>query len=147
MMGRRDNGSKLFLTELMISIFFFAIIAAVCTQIFSDARIMSRKSKELAGGVNAAANVAESFEGWDGDSAKWQAIFPDGVWADSHIWYQAYDSDWQPVNKAGDYVVIMTIGSENSGAGIVRTAKITAQPYDEESDAVIYELDVARALR
>jgi hypothetical protein len=124
----------------MISIFFFAIIAAVCTQIFSDARIMSQNSKELAGGVNAAANVAESFLAWDGDNAEWQQIFSDGVWADSHIWYQAYDEDWQPVDNAGVYVVIMTLSSDDK----VRNAKITVQPYDEETDTVIYELDVAR---
>jgi predicted small secreted protein len=127
----------------MLSIFFFAVIAAVCTQIFSSARLMSRKSEELAGSVNAAANVAEYFGAWDGSHESWKEMFPDGVWEENNIWYQAYDEDWQQVDKGGEYVVVMR--TERSGDMI--NATITAQPYGDDVTEVIYELDVAHCLQ
>jgi hypothetical protein len=143
MKGRTNNNSKLFLTELMISIFFFAVIAAVCTQIFSEAHTMSRQAGELTGGVNAAANVAEYFEVWDGTESSWQTAFPEGVWAEQEIWYQAYDDQWQPVAAAGTYVTVMQVKVSDGMA----QAQITVKPYDEATDAqVIYELDVERLM-
>lgn len=143
MKGRRNNNSKLFLTELMISIFFFAVIAAICTQIFSEAHMMSKQARELTGGVNAAANVAECFEVWDGTEQSWQAVFPKGVWAEQEIWYQAYDEQWQPVDTTGAYVTVMQI---NVSDGMAQ-AQITVKPYDEAADAqIIYELDIERML-
>jgi allantoicase len=124
----------------MISIFFFAVIAAVCTQIFSSARIMSRQSRELTGAVNATSNVAEYFRSWDGTTESWDAVFPEGIWAESNVWYQAYDDDWNPVEQSGTYVVILRM---NSADGLV-TADITAQPYEEDTTEEIYTLEVAK---
>ena len=65
MRQREHNGAKLFLTELMISIFFFAVIAAICVQLFSEANAMSVQSEELVHSVNLASNVAEYYTVWD----------------------------------------------------------------------------------
>jgi hypothetical protein len=143
MKGRRNNGSMLFLTELMFSIFFFAVIAAVCIRIFSGARVLTRESRELTGSVNATANVAEVLGTWDGEEESWEKLFPDGVWTASDTWYQNYDSQWQSVASEGDYVVVMKLDRD----GEMIRATITAKSSGQEEAESIYELEVSHCLR
>lgn len=60
-MKSRNNGSRIFLTELMFSILFFIVIVAVCLQCFASSVVMSRESKELSKATSIAANAAEVF--------------------------------------------------------------------------------------
>lgn len=61
MYEKKNNGSRLFLTELMFSILFFILIVTVCSQLIVKAHVVSLQSSELTGAVNACENVAEKF--------------------------------------------------------------------------------------
>lgn len=108
MRERSHNGSKLFLTELMIAIFFFAVVTAVCVQLFAEAHIMSVRSEALTQSVNAAANVAECYTVWDWQKESWEALFPEGSWV-GETWQQSYDEAWQPCHEAGSYLLEMKV--------------------------------------
>lgn len=137
MKKRINSGTKLFLTELMIAIFFFAVIAAVCTQAFSEAHAMSRKSEQLVQGVNVAANAAEYFMVWDGERESFQEMFETGIW-EADCFQMEFDDNWQPVSKEGVYTLSMTLLNENG----LQKAEIAVR--ERETETVIYELEVAR---
>jgi len=56
-----NNGSRMMLTELIFSIFFFMVIVAVCIQLFAGAFITEKKSKDLAVAVNICASEADRY--------------------------------------------------------------------------------------
>lgn len=51
--------SSLFLMEILISILLFSLTSAVCIQVFVHADQMNKSSKELAGSIQIAQNLAE----------------------------------------------------------------------------------------
>lgn len=106
MRGQRDNSSKLFLTELMISIFFFSVITAFCVQLFSEAHSLSVRSEKLTHAVEIAANVAEYYNGWDFDNESWQKVFPQGSWKQD-TWKMNLDENWEPCKEDGKYILEM----------------------------------------
>jgi hypothetical protein len=55
------NQSSLFLIEVIIAVFFFAITAVVCIRIFVKAHIVSEKSQELTQSYIEADNIAQVF--------------------------------------------------------------------------------------
>ena len=132
------NGSKLFLTELMIAIFFFSIITAVCVQLFADAHVMSKKSEELTQSVNIASNVAEYYMVWDGEQDSWDEVFPAGKWEQSS-WSIAYDDQWQPCSEGDSYLAEMKL--EKSGR--LQTAFIVVK--DNQGNE-LYSLEVKRQM-
>lgn len=140
MRERGSNGSKLFLTELMIAIFFFAVMVAVCIQLFAEAHTLSIRSKELVQSVNAASNVAEYYTMWDGETESWQKMFPEGSWQ-GDTWQMALDDEWQQTEEAGSYQVQMEL---SHGTG-VDSAQITV--IRDGTDDVLYELTVKRVER
>lgn len=58
---RTRNQSSLFLIEVIIAVFFFAITAVVCIRIFVKAHIVSEKSHELTQSYIEADNMAQVF--------------------------------------------------------------------------------------
>ena len=60
-MKNRNNGSRIFMTELMFSIFFFIVISAVCVQCFAGSYAKSNEAKEITNAVNLASNAAEEY--------------------------------------------------------------------------------------
>lgn len=56
-----NNGSRMMLTELIFSIFFFMVIVAVCIQLFASAFITQKKSRDLATAVNICASEADRY--------------------------------------------------------------------------------------
>lgn len=113
MRERSRNGSKLFLTELMIAIFFFSVITAVCIQLFADAHVMSKRSRELTQAVNIASNVAEYYSVWNWEQDSWDEIFPEGKWSDD-TWQIIYDEQWKPIEGEGSYMLEVVFGQEES---------------------------------
>ena len=128
-----NRGSKLFLMELIIAIFFFSVIVTICVQLFAGAYTMSVHSRELVQSVNLASNVAEYYRVWD-----WQEVFPQGEWQGNR-WQIAYDKSWQPDKDRVQYILRLDLDSRDGLHG----AKITIS--DEAAGRVIYELPVKRA--
>ena len=60
-MKSRNNGSRIFLTELMFSIMFFIIVSAICVQCFALSVSQSRDAKELTEAINIATNAVEEY--------------------------------------------------------------------------------------
>lgn len=136
MRERSHGGSKLFLTELIIAIFFFAVITAVCVQLFADAHVMSKRSGEITQSVNAAANAAEYYTVWDYNKDSWNELFPEGKW-DKDKWQIYYDEQWQPCDGNGSYLMEMELRQE----GIMHTSYIAVT---DKQGTELYSLEVKR---
>ncbi|MCF0185198.1 MAG: hypothetical protein HUJ98_01760 [Bacteroidaceae bacterium] len=122
---KKSNAARLFLTELMFSIFFFTIVAAICVQLFAYSFDMSKKAKLNTQVVNAASNAAENFLGSDKVS-------------DFTIYY---DKEWQECSDYGTYKLTGLVSEE----GNLRTMSITVSEMKTES--VIYALSVNKAVK
>lgn len=136
MRGQSDNGAKLFLTELMLAIFFFSLVTAFCVQLFAEAHTMSIESEKLTGAVNAAANTAECYGCWDFRKESWESIFPEGSWQEDG-WCIAYDEQWQPCKEGGSYLLSMQLTQKDS----LRAAHISVQ---DARGRELYALDTKR---
>ena len=122
-MKNRNNGSRIFLTELMFSILFFIIIAAVCVQCFAQSYVMSREAKETSEAVNVASNAAENFLADKG--------------ADSFTYY--FDEDWKQVEEDGCYRETGLITEDEQ----LRSMNIIVSRVEDETE--IYTLNVEKA--
>ena len=126
-MKNRNNGARIFMTELMFSILFFIIVSAICVQCFAAAFAKSREAKELTGAVNVATNAAEdylaspSFEGFTA----------------------MYDGDWQQVAEDGKYKTTAVV-TEPESKEKCQSLRIVVSDMD---DREIYSLVVEKALR
>ena len=56
--------------EMIIVIFFFSICAAICVNIFANAKVTAEKSVTLNNAVVRSANLAEVYKSADGDLVK-----------------------------------------------------------------------------
>ena len=69
-MSRPRSKAGLFLMEMIIVIFFFSICAAICVNIFANAKVTAEKSVTLNNAVVRSANLAEVYKSADGDLVK-----------------------------------------------------------------------------
>ncbi|MCF0130976.1 MAG: hypothetical protein HUJ71_04575 [Pseudobutyrivibrio sp.] len=122
---KKNNGSRLFLTELMFSIFFFTVIAAVCVQLFAYSYDMSKSARQSTDVVNAASNAAEYFLGSN----------------DAGDFTTYYDKEWQECSDYGTYKVTGIVSEENH----LETMSITVSRMDDES--VMYAISVKKATK
>lgn len=126
-MKTRNNGSRIFMTELMFSILFFIIVSAICVQCFATAFARSRDAKVMTGAVNVATNVAEeylsdsSFEGYT----------------------KYYDEKWQQVPENGVYKATAILTEPESRKSCQSLHIVVADDEDKE----IYSLVVEKALK
>ena len=63
--------------ELILSILFFSIAAAVCVKLFVTAHRLSDQSVNLNHAVSMAESVAEAFYGCNGNAGELENLFPD----------------------------------------------------------------------
>lgn len=139
MRNQGESNSKLFLTELMISIFFFAVITALCVQLFTDAHLLSRQSEKLTSAVKMASDVAEYYNAWDFDQESWQEVFPQGCW-EGNTWKLFLDEKGIPCMEKGQYQLEMQL-QEN---GNLKEAHIIIK---DEQEKEIYTLITKRVSR
>lgn len=74
-----NNSSKsgIFLMELILSILFFSIAAAVCVKLFVTSHQLSDQSVNLNHAVAMAESIAEAFYGCNGNAGELETLFPD----------------------------------------------------------------------
>jgi len=119
----KTSKSAVFLFELMIIILVFVLAAAVCTQIFSSAYMMSTESRELTMSSINAQTVAEQFKAGDSD-----------------IDTLYFDSDWAPTGSTvAEYWVEL---NESTGTAPMREAYVNV--FKIGDDDAIYTLHVKR---
>lgn len=96
--------SSLFLIELIISIFFFIIAAAICMQLFIKSHSISQDTVAINHAIVLTQNLSEIFINENGDFSKVKNYFSSesGIYtdilSDSECILFLYDSNWQPVN-------------------------------------------------
>ncbi|SFO06506.1 hypothetical protein SAMN04487831_10752 [Pseudobutyrivibrio sp. UC1225] len=126
-MQTRNNGSRIFMTELMFSILFFIIVSAICIQCFATAYAKSKDASEITGAVNVAANAAEQYladPGFEG-------------------YTEYYDENWQIVDDEGVYKTTAII-TEAENKKTCQSLHIVVATAD---DREIYSLVVEKALK
>ena len=77
MQTKNSSKSGIFLMELILSILFFSIAAAVCVKLFVTAHRLSDQSVNLNHAVAMAESIAEAFYGCNGNAGELEALFPD----------------------------------------------------------------------
>jgi len=77
MQTKNSSKSGIFLMELILSILFFSIAAAVCVKLFVTSHQLSDQSVNLNHAVAMAESIAEAFYGCNGNAGELEILFPD----------------------------------------------------------------------
>ena len=133
--------SSLFLMEMIVTILFFSLAAAVCVKCFVSAHMMGKETYELNHAIAIATGYAEVMRGTDGDIDSIQAVYPDSVKGDGSYLMLFYDSEFNPCDPdlavyAGDVTLTPNGAIQNMHVKIVRV----------EDSTIIYELDATKYL-
>ncbi len=126
-MKNRNNGSRIFLTELMFSILFFIVVSAICLQCFAGSFAKSKEAEEMTQAVNLATNEAEEYLSQDD-------------YTGSTVYY---DKDFNPVKDSGEYKVTSIIVAPEE-AGKCQSLHVVVSTMEDEE---IYSLMVEKALK
>lgn len=142
--------STLFLMEMIIAVCFFAVTAAICTQVFVKAHILTGRTSELNQAVLHAENAAEAFRSSDGDFESFALLFPEAeVYSKNELnpgaryhtasGYMAifYDSNW---NVCDETSAVYRLNVNATDEPDIRTAQISI--IRSALDEVVYSLDV-----
>jgi len=138
---QKNNGSRMFLTELLFSILFFIIVVAVCVELFAQAHLNSVRAKELTEAVSAATNCAEYYLAWDGSSKSWEATF-EGAKCTEDGFVNYLDDNF--LSCEGTSAVYVVAGSFFNEGNWMQRANITVKSLDDERE--IYNLEVKKAI-
>lgn len=143
--GRR---SSLFLIELMISIFFFAIASSVCIQLFAKARLTGDESSASNQALLNAQSAASVFYAGSGTLRLLPEAFPDAVRDGTdtdgqECWNVFFDTDWNACPADGPAVYRMTVSVTRTGepgvdADALSEAEIRVEALD--NGRTLYEL-------
>lgn len=126
--------SSLFLMELIIVLFFFALCAAVCVNMFAKANLINQQSYELNKSIIAAQNAAQCFKAADSNTEKLADLLSGA--ADVNVVKIGYDKNWQNTEIENAVYIMNIVINKNNGN--LSKAKITVT----KADKVIYSLEV-----
>ncbi|MCR5001676.1 MAG: hypothetical protein K6A71_07775 [Lachnospiraceae bacterium] len=131
--------SSLFLMEMIVTILFFSLAAAICVRCFVSAHMMGKETYELNHAIAIATGYAEVMRGTDGDINSIQAVYPDSVKVDDSYLMIFYDSSFNPCDPetavyAGDVTLTPNGAIQNMHVKIIRV----------EDSEIIYELDATK---
>lgn len=117
---RRNN---LFFIELMFSILFFIICAAVCTQLFVHAYLLNKETESTNQALLLSQSIAELFLGNRGDISSVKQTFSDYDCSARYLndssdvlllFYNAETSDYVTDTSDADYVVWLNHHNDDS---------------------------------
>lgn len=94
---KSPSKTPLFLMEVIIMLLVFSASAAVCLQVFAEAKMMSEDSRNLDRACNEAQKAAEYWQGTQGDLSKTGALLETTVSGDHIVLF--YDEQWQPTTE------------------------------------------------
>lgn len=115
-MNKQSSRTCLFLIELVLSIFFFIVAAAVCMQLFVNTYFLSQETLETNQALLWSQNLAEAFLGNRGDYSLVKKLYSDvdcvsdlSIDSDSSM-LLCFDKDWNTVSRLteSDYIVFST---------------------------------------
>lgn len=111
---KTKSRTSLVLMELIITILFFSVCSAVCVQLFVQAHLIDKSTKELNCSMAKAQGFAEVMRGTDGSMESITAMFPNSV-GDGNSYFEVYyDNEFNEINPANGtdnavYVADVTI--------------------------------------
>lgn len=127
-MKNRNNGSRIFMTELMFAIFFFIIVSAICVQCFAGSFAKSSQAKEVTQAVNLASNAAEEY-----------------LCNDDYTGFtDYYDDNWNLVDDTNATYKVTSLVIEPESEGMCQTMHVVVSTISDEE---IYSLAVEKALK
>lgn len=125
--------SRLFLIEMVVIILFFSIAAAVCTNMFAQAKAVSAQSTELTMALMEAQEAAETFKSAGGDPmAVGEKL---GAQEDGESLVAYFNEAWERTDGQSAYSMKMDFSAENG----LRRAEISMYKGNEE----IYRIQTA----
>ena len=127
-MKNRNNGSRIFLTELMFSISFFIIVAAICVQAFAGSYAKSKEANELTQAVNVATNAAEEYLSQD----------------DFKCFTEYYDEKWQKIDGDNGSFKVTGIVTDPEKKGQCQSMHVVVSTIEDEE---IYSIVVEKAVK
>ncbi len=127
-MKNRNNGSRIFMTELMFAILFFIIVSAICVQCFAGSFAKSREAKELTNAINLASNAAEEYLVQD----------------DYQGFTNYYDSAWNLTDDENGAYKVTSLVKEAESKGQCQSMHVVVSTMSDEE---IYSLVVEKALK
>ena len=130
------KGSRLFLIEFLIVLFFFLIISTVCLQLFVKAHLITRRSEALSHAQAAAASVAALIESGYNTPEKAASYFPEAS-IESDGFSITYDSDFHTCTSEKAAYTLKVLMTEN-GQEVLSDITVT-----EKDHSVLYELSVS----
>lgn len=133
-----DHRSSLFLIELIVAIFFFALASAVCMQLFARAHTLQRETEDLNQGLLLAQSAAAVFESQGGDLAALQDFFPQGTLDTSGSTFTVlYGSNWEPLPETESEAGSANGPSSQNSSGQKAAYRLTAVVnHSEDSDSL-----------
>lgn len=136
--------SGLFLIELILSIFFFIIAAAVVMQLFVKSHFISEDTININYALLYTQNIAEIFLAADGDfNAVEQTFSPDILTKDNEITAVLYfDKDWQKQTSQTNAAYMITMNYNLiTDSGPYACLNIYINEYPDKPEASISEYD------
>lgn len=133
--------------ELILSILFFALTAAVCLQLFAKAHVLSQDTINLNHAVTQAENFADIFLSGDGSLKQFPGCFIEQLTPDSCSYDDSqvlsaftlfYDEDWNPSGLSG-HTYQVTIAYTEDDQPSMRQAVVTISDTD-----VIYTIPLQK---
>lgn len=129
--------SGLFLMELIIVIMFFSLSAAICMQIFANAKVKADYSRNVTNASFAAESVAEIYKESHG-SLKAVAEKYKGAFETDSIFVVHFDKEWQ-VTDADKAKYTMTLTESGEG----NLSKILIEIDGADDDKEIFNIVAA----
>lgn len=125
--------SGLLLIELMISILFFSLTAAMILQVFVKSHTLSRRAEALFQAQNRASSIAETLEDEEDYRKVLSAHFPELISDAEQSFSGSYDAEWKKTeSEQAVYRLTVTWKNEDD----MRKVRITV--FEQEKE--IYQL-------
>ena len=118
-MSNANSKASLFLMELIMSILFFSLSAAVCVQLFVRSHVLSLESLRLNYAVIASESMAETFYQTDGDLSRLKDVLSDSFYNEKKQTVNIYyDANFEPISNndftyRGRYILSGVLTSED----------------------------------
>ena len=134
-MSRPETNASVFLIELMISILFFALCAAIVMRAFAGAQLMAQESAVLSRSVLEAESAAECYMAARGDLAQTAALYGGRLFGEDTL-YVTFDASWTQTAQDASYILL--VQRDQNGYAEIRVRAAA----DSEENQTIYSITV-----
>lgn len=147
MLKRQSSKYSLFLLELIIVIFFFAISSAVCVQLYAKAHVLSSSTRELNIAITKAEGAAEIIKSDPRHpETALSAVFSEAS-LDGQSMQLGFNENWE-VCSLSDAYYLMQVDWDQKDQMLIANVHIHKESLAQNSDKVeIYKLDIIKHIQ